>query len=559
MPGYRRQSLLPSLAMLRLDGSTPPVLIKHRRSYGSLAKLHISWVTETSITYLHPSHSHQQPMQSGSGLVGPPSGPNSFQPEANTYFASPDIERTANNKVWNTDGADGGREDRALHYQPLPSLHSAAHDFTQSLERPPQYADYTNPYQSPRTSPAIENAHHSKMPHAGRSDSVASLSASFENPDPSVVRPAIQEWRTDNLDRHKILQQQETDLVTQWKQELYRQKGEARRKSIAERKASAQKKAVPSAKRRKVSPDPQRDWTPHTAPMAYWSGYGILVPTYPDVNRPVHFTPASVPPVSAHPDANGPVHFTPVLVPPVIQPPLAADDLPQPVGAEYKDYKWSVYRYDLQPTSGYEFAESWLDALLSETLRSERRERHITHLTCGFIASGTRLSLLVLHNADNTAEYHPLPTSTVSFAVYALHTNALHWTTLAYDARPLLAQCVARGLLAETQRWRADDPAILRRYHRAYWLAANRKDMNNLLNKEAPEEDSYGHIEDRSDEDTDFDFQIEEGDLRAGWEGEGVGDEEGRLAWEEMMYEAEVAEQCGPEGWQHVVLSSNSW
>lgn len=114
--------------------------------------------------------------------------------------------------------------------------------------------------------------------------------------------------------------------------------------------------------------------------------------------------------------------------------------------------------YQLQP-KGYDFAQRWFQALFGNTLSAGNNARHVTHVSRGFIIKdGDRDSIIALHNAVNPFEYEPTPTSTVMIGVYG------------YEATE-------------------------RRFHRAYWLAANQLGMKDLLNRGISDDKPHDGVE----------------------------------------------------------------
>lgn len=244
---------------------------------------------------------------------------------------------------------------------------------------------------------------------------------------------------------------------------------------------------------------------------------------------------------------------------PVIELPPTLDELPQSIVSAYEDYKWSVYRYELQPCSGYDFAERWLEELFATTLHSEYQHRHVSHISHGFIKDGTQLSLLILHNAAKPFENDPAPVSTITVGVYGYHWyqhSEIHWTTLASDQRALVTQCVQAGFLTEQHKWTVDAvKASERRFHRAYWLAANQRDFKDLLNRGPSDDQPHDFIEEGGEEDPDKDFEISEADLACEWD---VSFAEAAAAWQRVQDEIDGSGDVRVER-LHVVVGSTEW
>ncbi|KAF2994477.1 hypothetical protein E8E13_000786 [Curvularia kusanoi] len=233
------------------------------------------------------------------------------------------------------------------------------------------------------------------------------------------------------------------------------------------------------------------------------------------------------------------------------------DEIAQALPSKYVDWKWSVYHYKVSEIAGYAHAERWIEALFESNLVSEFNTRHFTHVSQGFIQDGDHHSILVLHNAANPFEYDPAPTSTITIGVYGYHWyehSEIRWTTLASDQRALLTRCVGVGLIALKHKWSFDSSkAAEKRFHRAYWLAANRLKLGGLLNRRESDDKPHDLIVDKSTEDPDKDWSVHEEDLMSSWD---ATEEQAMAAWEEVQAEVEA---LGDEidarefGWPNVV------
>ncbi|KAL1592526.1 hypothetical protein SLS59_009618 [Nothophoma quercina] len=351
------------------------------------------------------------------------------------------------------------------------------------------------------------------------------------------------------------------DAATLGKQEIYRQKGEARRRAIAANLAASQtlaRRPSPTSgdlvskplakKRRKVTPSDKasepgvEQSTRHTATTAaYRSVYGGPM---------VEALMSELPPVQSS------TYDTPVIE----LPPPNPDEMPQAIVNKYEDYKWSVFRYEL--LADFDHAERWLEEFLYTTMPSEFQRRHCSHISNGFIKDGGPRSLLVLHNAANPFEYEPPAESTTTIGVYGyhwFHHSEIHWTTLGSDQRALLAHCVHAGVIEEKHKWTHDAAkATEKRFHRAYWLAANRRDVKDLLNRGPSDDKPCDLIEDGSEEDPNMDWTVSEADLTNAWD---VTDAEAAAAWQKVQDEVDALGKTwnGLDGWQHVVISSSEW
>ncbi|KAF1350574.1 hypothetical protein EJ07DRAFT_184020 [Lizonia empirigonia] len=300
--------------------------------------------------------------------------------------------------------------------------------------------------------------------------------------------PMIQQWRTDILAAPAPAQsiRRKNDSFSRHKQEAYRQKAEARRHTIAAgvpqpQAAAPTKRApgplpTPSPPRTKTAPPAKR--APRPLPTPGPPRAKAAPPTKrrengpaPGASKPKRHKarPASTSAAQAKSSTKAvPADAAPVSPPPedpeieIVPPPPTFDELSQTIVSDYDDYKWSVYHYELQPISGYAFAESWLHELFNTTLHDSYTNHHVSHASRGFIADGTRLSMLVLHNAANPfITSHP-PSNTITIGVYGYHWHThstIHWTTLAGDHRPLITQCLAANFLSEKRRWSANSPA----------------------------------------------------------------------------------------------------
>ena len=207
-----------------------------------------------------------------------------------------------------------------------------------------------------------------------------------------------------------------------------------------------------------------------------------------------------------------------------------------------------MYHYTLLATSTHTSAQSWLSALLATTLHSAHQTRHTSHVSRGFIAHGTRHSLLVLHNATNPFTRPPAPVCTVTLGTYGYHAHqhdAIHWTTLALDT----------GVLAPAHAWTSTALPAQRRFHRAYWLAANRRGLGGLLNR-APAGERAVDVGDEGAGDAEDGFGISCADLTNVWD---VTDEEAAEAWRGVQSVVEGLGEGGGEGWEHVVIANSEW
>lgn len=219
-----------------------------------------------------------------------------------------------------------------------------------------------------------------------------------------------------------------------------------------------------------------------------------------------------------------------------------------------------MYHYSILPLSGYDHAESWVQALLDQNPKADYQARHVAHVSQGFIENGGAQSIIVLCNATNPFEYDPVPDATTTIGVYGLHWHMhaeIHWTTLASDVRWLLLAGLQQAYIKLEHRWASDSPkASEKRFHRAYWLAANRRDLGGLLNRMPSNAKQPDLIEDKSAEDPDKDFRIAKEDLTNEWD---VTAEQSEMAWQQVQDEVKsLGENFDPtdQGWQHMVVSN---
>jgi len=232
--------------------------------------------------------------------------------------------------------------------------------------------------------------------------------------------------------------------------------------------------------------------------------------------------------------------------------------VPQPIVPDYEDYKWSVNVYSLEPSRGFPYAQCFLDVLTNTTIaRHLKSFKWASHTTRGFIRDGSRFSLLVLNNAANPFTWDSAPDSTTTIGVYGRYWyqhSEIHWVTFAPGIADLLYSAEQQGCIARVQHWGCYMQAREKRFHRAYWLAANRLPLGGLL--------SHGGDED-GDEDVpevpyEDEFKVSEEDLQDAWDA-GVTDaslDEARLLWERLLEDVELA-NVPEDGWEHVVTGGS--
>lgn len=564
---YPSETWQANSALLRTTFQKPPHHLPTPPTYDIQQPLqacanHLEWIGPDINQSYGEQHYFSQRRPVPNGL---PSSHGDFLPQTHAYLACKAACNTRNAPIWNVDGTGGNREDRIYDKCPRSGSFYPAH-----------LSEYSARYGTPSIQPQFYRV--ASMPAAlqpNRASLVASSPILTGHHFYPNQLPVLQEWRTDNLTselchetshlaRHSHSPGAEPlktsrkfpDAATRRKQEKYRQKGEARRNTIAA--AASQTLAhrpvppseprplhAPPAKRRKVTEVAAdqicRSSLPKPPVNTYQSPYDDQGHTGAALNN--FYSDTAVSKLSI-----------------IKLPPPTADELPQAIVGEHEDYKWSVFRYQLQP-KGYDFAQRWVQELFDTTLSAEYNARHVTHVSQGFIKDGDRYSIIVLHNAANPFEYEPSPTSTVTIGVYGYYWhqhNEIHWTTLASDQRHLFVQCIQGGWLVEKYKWTYDAKPSERRFHRAYWMAANRLDMRGLLNRGPSNDKPHDGLEELC-EDTDQDFSISEDDLTNEWE---VTDIMAVAAWQKVQDEiaglGEDFELCGA-GFQHVVIDNSEW
>ncbi|KAF2828935.1 hypothetical protein CC86DRAFT_436556 [Ophiobolus disseminans] len=255
-----------------------------------------------------------------------------------------------------------------------------------------------------------------------------------------------------------------------------------------------------------------------------------------------------------------PSHYSPIKTEPdfvqLKMPKLDHDMLDQRITTYYEDYKWSVTLYELDPSSPYDYAQSWLEDLFRGNLPPDDF-RWESHTTRGFMKDGGRLSFIAIHNAADPFGLYG-PNSTTSIGVYGYYWynhDEIHWKTFGPRFRWLLDWCVANNGITVKQTWKFNMPkASDRRFHRAYWLAANRKHLNNLLNRS---EESVDRPHDAVDDDVDDGFEVEEADLTNEWD---ITTKEAEKTWRDVLEDIESYDEDGASGYQHVVTGrSDGW
>ncbi|KAH9882247.1 hypothetical protein J1614_001419 [Plenodomus biglobosus] len=510
-----------------------------------------------------------------------------------------------------------GNEERSPLYQrntefpqysvlPVPTPNRPLNDYLQSQ----QTSDYPVPHSTPWNQvnatglptrlPSFAELLHDQPPRQARQPLAA-----------PPLGPPVQEWPTHNLVSHHdkpvrakrkasgsfSIDQELREL--QRKQDIYQQKAERKRQKKQDRqrdeaiaaeraaslKAYASSTAEPTATKQQTSRRKPNNVTqelmaptpaPHLEEPELRSYTGHPSAGYSDARwnqsayeRYIEYTSNS--PQSSFYDGgqkSGYVPRPPPLYPSAYQPAVPSvpapntnyDLLPQAITEEYSNYKWTITHYTLSPSQNFPYAQSFLDALTSITLPSQpQKYRWFSHTTRGFIAHGTRYSLLVLHNATNPFTWDPAPDSTTTIGVYGRYWythEEIHWTTFAPGITDVVATAMTQNLIAVTDTWSWDMPASQRRFHRAYWRAARMLGLGGLLGRRPGLEDR----DEDSPEEGPFDdgFELHEADLQSGWDESvtRVEVEEAKVLWMRLLEDTELVPV--PEGgWEHVVTGGS--
>ncbi|KAJ4352491.1 uncharacterized protein N0V89_007839 [Didymosphaeria variabile] len=170
----------------------------------------------------------------------------------------------------------------------------------------------------------------------------------------------------------------------------------------------------------------------------------------------------------------------------------------QRIVADYGDYQAPVTLYEIVPmTTGCYYAQAWLDnntsdhppspTLLSQYGSVQNIEYRFYHSTQGFIHSGNALSLLVLHNATDPWAHTTLQReSTTTIGTYGYHCfedDWIHWVTFTPSVETWLKTMEKEGYIKKVREWSKDMQPREKRFHKAYWMAANRRELGGLLRR----------------------------------------------------------------------------
>ncbi|KAF2451264.1 hypothetical protein P171DRAFT_438031 [Karstenula rhodostoma CBS 690.94] len=168
------------------------------------------------------------------------------------------------------------------------------------------------------------------------------------------------------------------------------------------------------------------------------------------------------------------------------------------------------------------------------------------HSTEGFIPSGNARSLVVLHNATNPWPIANRGKNTTTIGTYGYHwfkDDWIHWVTYAPSLETWLADMETKGYINKIKEWRSDMQPRDKRFHKAYWVAANRRELGGLLRR-APLIDVVDP--DAGDDEPWPKITVDDLDSDCGH----VGAEDRKDAWDVVMG---VAEGIGAMNLDHIV------
>ncbi|KAL5421232.1 hypothetical protein PMIN04_005769 [Paraphaeosphaeria minitans] len=234
-----------------------------------------------------------------------------------------------------------------------------------------------------------------------------------------------------------------------------------------------------------------------------------------------------------------------------VQPPIEPDPSAlrpeQRIVTDYMEYHAPATLYEIVPeATGCQHAQAWLlnvtsdpqpsPTLIPEDVTKPNITARFHHATEGFIAAGNPRSLLVLHNATNpflgTA---PAASRTTTIGTYGYHWFAddwIHFATFAPDLSTWLADVERKGYIRKAREWAPDMSAREKRFHKAYWTAANRRALGGLLRR-APLDNTVDP--DAVDQEEWSKMTVADLDGECGY----VGEEDRKDAWTVIMGEAE--------------------
>lgn len=107
------------------------------------------------------------------------------------------------------------------------------------------------------------------------------------------------------------------------------------------------------------------------------------------------------------------------------------------------------------------------------------------HVTPGFIKYGDIASLIIINNG---CKPYPETTSSTTFGFHQFNANKITWWTVDPGMGPAITTFLDEGRILLRGAWGRNMRATEKRFHRAYWLAANDKPLGGLLNRGHDEE-----------------------------------------------------------------------
>lgn len=225
---------------------------------------------------------------------------------------------------------------------------------------------------------------------------------------------------------------------------------------------------------------------------------------------------------------------------PPLHGPSSSEETRQLITDKYEAYKWPVWHFELRSGARFDFAQSYIDDWLEKTTSFPQKSKWHCHITTGFIKGGTRFSVLVLDNAANPFQWGPAAETTTSIGVYGryAHTHEeIRWTTITPWR---VASFRENSDFILMDKWEFDMPkASDRRFHRAYWLAANMLPLKGLLNHCIPHEKPHDAPKEG---DADEKFEIKTEDLQCTWSNGQMPKEDCEKVWQKVLDEIEGKE-----------------
>ncbi|KAF2650591.1 hypothetical protein K491DRAFT_697157 [Lophiostoma macrostomum CBS 122681] len=166
----------------------------------------------------------------------------------------------------------------------------------------------------------------------------------------------------------------------------------------------------------------------------------------------------------------------------------------QEIVSNYKSYKWSVYLYKVTPESStsasattFQAAASYLNAKFPYSPDQYHASMHKTE---GFIKGDSYATFLVLHNAagpDTIDTGCGAFFSSTTFGYYEAGNDEgseeITWKTLVPGQQAVVEEALRGREIVEVGKWGVEMKASEKRFHRAYWLAANMRPLGGLLNR----------------------------------------------------------------------------